>query len=1298
METSANNHAPPLYTLHALFIALGLFGSVLSFDSQGPYWSRPENGRRALCEIDQYHPIPCDYSMNMIPGMLIVCFGTRNTPLVHDPYWILDTFYANIKDSRLIVPKPQGEGKTMNFGHCLGFTILLIGATLLCVLIMVPMFYSSRSLHIKINGKSFEASENKTILDVCKENGIDIPSLCSHSQAKPMGKCNLGKVDVSGQVELQSSCSTQVQEGMEIWTTTPRVVENQLKEIKNLYSSVPNKQAFETKTMKDLLKYTTEHNNSISVDYMKCISCDRCVTACSDVIGCNVFASSSNQEGFPVGYTNGISLSTSPCLHCGQCSLSCPTGALSIVSHASRVAQAIHAKKTIVMIVDPSIQQSIGSLETQCNGTSQQQLQSFIGKTKSMGIQYVFDGAIGNDLYIQKVSSLLLQKINGDYKSPTPAGKKPLPIFTSSCPATNELFKQLYPQMLPAFSPFQCPPEMLSSVIKGAWAKEHNLDPKDIYIVDFTSCVAAKNSVLQTGSFDAVLIPTEMKELETLLLSNSKGLSATFDAPYNNSTSSASLSTYTGGLLEAILRETTALINPTSTSTPAVIENCRNIKTSQMFVHKIKDSKGKEHKLRCVAVNSKYIQPFMEKVIKGKVQYDLVELYACPEGCIGSAGFGDLAGSEECSKRREFAIKESNNKMYKSIQQSDIVKSLSSLPLSASLSVSISQETQQFIDYIHKQDDFINAATNTADPNDILILYGTQGGTSLAAAQQIETQLKENHLKARVKCMEDIQVKELNKEKRIILVCCTYGQGDFPKTAKQFWNQLNDKNLSSTFFKNIEYGVFGLGSSAYKKFNEAGRLLDDRMCALGGKRLLPRAAADETKPGKYSGALEDWFPQYMKSINKEIALYMNITPAYKIARGMEGKYLNILPPNGFKYVPCTKITSETAPGYDREIRLFNFDIRGTGLSYNTGDHAAIYPRNSPRLIEQILDKREIEGDKEVYIQPQEQGKSMKWPETLPVSELFEQYFDMNTAVTKQFLRQIYNYVEKEEEKKMINYIVTNKEALTQYTQSTTIGDCLQSFSSLHIPLDLLISILPHIQPRLYSIASSSLMHPQDVQLAIGLNFFKQPAKPTFGANGEYIAPAPNAKPSQHNGLTTGYLWDLDAKNIPKVAMSIHKGILYLPKDPMTPTIYMSLGTGVAPFRAFLQEREEMANRNIKMGPCTYYYGCRYEDKDFVFGDYAKSLVERGIIDKLECAFSRPNHYHIDQVMRERPEYAFNAANHPNVHSYYCGISRGVPESLIAALGDIYEEKSTVTDEEKQKKREELQQNFHEECF
>ena len=505
-----------------------------------------------------------------------------------------------------------------------------------------------------INGRNLTAKDGSTILEVAERNNIPIPHLCYLKDINEIAACRLCLVEIEGTDRYQPACNTVITEGMSIRTNSPGVREARKTNLRLLLSQHNSNcavcirsrncslqdmcadlnihfQPYEVKPEKSRLDLSVP----IVRDASKCIKCMRCIQVCDKVQGMHIWDLAGTGSRTTVDVSYNRRLKDTDCTFCGQCVTHCPTGALSARDDTVKVLNALADPEiTTVVQIAPAVRVAWG--ETFGLSKKYATAGRMVAALKSMGFDYVFDTDFSADLTIMEEASEFIQRY-------THRGKYRWPMFTSCCPGWVSFAKSQFPNYIDCLSTAKSPQQMFGAIAKSYFAEKAGIDPKKMFVISVMPCSAKKaemkrpymDSACGSPDVDAVLTTREMcrlfrsdfivpQELEEL----------PFDSPLGTGTGAAVIFGTTGGVMDAALRTAYYMITRKNPDPDAFAE-IRGDKPWKEATFDIPGA-GKVH----VAVVSGLAntRSLMEAVDKGEVEYDFVEVMACPGGCAGGGG------------------------------------------------------------------------------------------------------------------------------------------------------------------------------------------------------------------------------------------------------------------------------------------------------------------------------------------------------------------------------------------------------------------------------------------------------------------------------------------------------------------------------------------------------------------------------------------------------------------------------------------------------------------------------------
>lgn len=505
-----------------------------------------------------------------------------------------------------------------------------------------------------INGKECEFTNEANILEVIRKNGFNVPTFCYRPDLKDtFGACRMCVVEVEGR-GVQSSCTMPPQDGLVIHTNTAKVrrirktvlellLANHDRECTtcNKSGSCELQKYSEEYGIKDVSKYVQkkelrpldDSSPSIVRDLNKCILCGACVRACDQYQGLQVLGFANRGANTVVQPMAGRMLATSECVYCGQCVAVCPTGALTIKSQVDEVWKELeNPNKKVVVQFAPSVRVAIGEMfgfEPGANSTKK-----LNAALKAVGFDLVFDTNFSADLTIMEEANEFIDRLSNGGK---------LPLFTSCCPAWVRYLETEHPEMLEHLSSCKSPQGMLGAIIKK-YVPEYYKDitNENIVSVSVMPCTAKKAEAIrkqfrrEDGSYEIDYVLTT-QELGRLIKSagvdfkSIEGVEA--DSPFGKYTGAGTIFGVSGGVAEAAARTAYQMVTGEEL-TDVVISPMRGthrVKTVEL------DLKGTKVKVKIVNT-LREAEKCLQEIQEGKADYQLLEVMACPGGCINGGG------------------------------------------------------------------------------------------------------------------------------------------------------------------------------------------------------------------------------------------------------------------------------------------------------------------------------------------------------------------------------------------------------------------------------------------------------------------------------------------------------------------------------------------------------------------------------------------------------------------------------------------------------------------------------------
>ncbi len=519
---------------------------------------------------------------------------------------------------------------------------------------------------------------------------------------------------------------------------------------------------------------------------------------------------------------------------------------------------------------------------------------------------------------------------------------------------------------------------------------------------------------------------------------------------------------------------------------------------------------------------------------------------------------------------------------------------------------------------------------------EITILFGSQTGTAEGLAKGKGKQLTDLGFDVTVSSMNDFKPNQLKKVKNLLIIVSTHGEGEPPDNALSFHEFLYGRRAPK--LDGLHFSVLSLGDSSYEFFCQTGKEFDQRLAELGGTRLYPRVDCDLD----YEKPAEEWLAGVLSQLNeaKSETVVAASAPSAPVA---ETEYSR---KNPF-HAEILDVFNLNGRGSNKETMHIEFSLEGSGLTYEPGDCVGIYPTNDPVLVDMLLD--EMKWNPEETVTVNDEG------DVLTLKEALTSYFEI-TVLTKKLLEQAVQFTGNAALQELLN--PDNKEKLKDYTNGRDLLDLCRDFGPWAASAQTFVSILRKLPPRLYSIASSYNANPDEVHLTIGAVRYESHGRERNGVCSILCAERLNP------GDT--------------LPIYIQKNKHFkLPENPETPIIMVGPGTGIAPFRSFMQEREEAG----ASGKSWLFFGDQHFVTDFLYQTEWQNVLKNGVLTKMDVAFSRDSEQkvYVQHRMLEQSKELFSWINEGAV-IYICGDKKHMAHDVHQTLIEIIEKEGNLSKE------------------
>lgn len=633
----------------------------------------------------------------------------------------------------------------------------------------------------------------------------------------------------------------------------------------------------------------------------------------------------------------------------------------------------------------------------------------------------------------------------------------------------------------------------------------------------------------------------------------------------------------------------------------------------------------------------------------------------------------------------------------------------------------------------------------------VVVFYGSQTGTAEDLANRLAKDAQRYGMnKGFALDPEECDVEELSRlseiDNALVIFClATYGEGDPTDNAQELHEflQRGDADLSG-----VRYAVFGLGNKTYEHFNAMGTFVDKRLADMGAQRVYELGLGDDDGNLEEDFMLwrENFWPAVcelfdIKTIGEDICTRqykLTVHPALslsaeKIFSGeivRLGSYRTQKSPYDLKnpFLAKVKVNKELHTGGDRSCKHIEFDISNSRIRYEAGDHVAVYPANEARMVEKFGQVLGIDLDQIITLTNVDEDSSKKTPFCCPCSyrTALTHYVDIVAPPKINVIKEISEYCTDDKEKSFLQSMTSTKEESRKKFLEWIVGDhrtvldIMHDLPSCRPPLDHLLELMPRLQARYYSISSSSKNDPNIISItAVVIKYTSKIGREVNGVATGFLAgkvPVPYENGFIVSGSSTkttldvaGVVVDATSPSLPlpppppsprpgdRVPIFVRKSQLRLPRDPKTPVIMIGPGTGLAPFRGFLQERQRLraaaaaksgadATATTHYGAAVLYFGCRDRAHDFIYRSELEAWLADGTLSELHVAPSRekpgPKVY-VQHLLRQNGAEAWRLIDGAGAHVYVCGDAKNMARDVMDALIDLCAQHGSMTRDQAQ---------------
>ena len=521
------------------------------------------------------------------------------------------------------------------------------------------------------------------------------------------------------------------------------------------------------------------------------------------------------------------------------------------------------------------------------------------------------------------------------------------------------------------------------------------------------------------------------------------------------------------------------------------------------------------------------------------------------------------------------------------------------------------------------------ATPAAAETPTITLLSASQTGNARRVAEALRDDLLAAKLNVKLVSAGDYKFKQIANEKLLVVVASTQGEGEPPEEAVALHKFLFSKKAPK--LDGTAFAVLGLGDTSYEFFCQAGKDFDSKLAELGAERLLDRVDADV----EFQAAAAEWRARVVEVLKarvpKETPAHAAVTATGAVNEVFSSPYTKEEP------LTATLSVNQKITGRDSEkdVRHIEIDLGDSGLRYQPGDALGVWYQNDPALVKELVELLWLKGDEPVSVD----GK------TLPLSEALQWHFEL-TVNTGNIVE---NYATLTRSESLLP-LVGDKAKLQHYAATTPIVDMVR-FSPAQLDATALIGLLRPLTPRLYSIASSQAEVETEVHVTVGVVRYDIEGRARAGGASSFLADR------------------VEEEGEVRVFIE-HNDNFRLPANPETPVIMIGPGTGIAPFRAFMQQRAADGAE----GKNWLFFGNPHFTEDFLYQVEWQRYVKEGVLNRIDLAWSRDQKekVYVQDKLRQQGAELWRWIN-DGAHIYVCGDANRMAKDVEQALLDVIAE-------------------------
>jgi len=543
----------------------------------------------------------------------------------------------------------------------------------------------------------------------------------------------------------------------------------------------------------------------------------------------------------------------------------------------------------------------------------------------------------------------------------------------------------------------------------------------------------------------------------------------------------------------------------------------------------------------------------------------------------------------------------------------------------------------------------LSSAPTVTAAKTLTILYASQTGNAKGVASQVEQSASAAGINTKLINISDYKAKSLKNETHVLIVASTNGEGEPPDDALEFHEFLLGKKAPK--LPSLSYSVLALGDSSYEFFCQTGKDFDERLKALGAKQVLPRVDCDVD----YDSDSDSWKLSIIDNLKDElIQADVALAPVIDLPVATSSQYSK-QNPLAAEFLLSQKITGRDSA---KDVRHIEIDLGDSGLTYQVGDALGVYFDNDEVLVEELLAALNISADEQVSLKVSGEQQSFTIKDAL-TSQL---------EITQTAPAFVEFWAKQSNSEKLLE-IASDKNTAREFAVNNQIVDLVLA-NKADVSPQAFVDALRKVTPRLYSIASAQAEVEEEVHLTVGLVSYENNGQQRFGGASHFLA----------NRVAEGQ----------QVRVFVeHNDNFRLPSDNNTPVIMIGPGTGVAPFRAFMQQRDA----DEAKGDNWMFFGDQTFTQDFLYQVEWQNYLKSGLLTRMDVAFSRDQaeKIYVQDRLKEHAADVF-AWLERGAHLYVCGDANKMAKDVHQTLIDIIETQGQLNTEQAEQYLKDLRSN------